>query len=156
MSNIISEVIKIKYNSFTMAPVLLSYYESCKVKRDNVLLVYLLFPVILSSDWMQSSPRVQIRSRLEAWVRDNRLHIEGLPERLQTFQHLSETTLQYCIDMQYAIVDENNNVVVVNNPFKAKGRKSHFEDSATRFAKLLGSNSPTTIYSTLGIKELTI
>lgn len=156
MSNIISEVIKIKYNPFTMAPVLLSYYEACKVDYDNVLLVYLLFPVILSSDWMQGSPRVQTRSRLETWVRDNKLHIEGLPERLQTFQYLSETTLQYCIDMEYAKVDENNNVIVVNNPYKSKGRKALFEDSATRLAKLFGTNSPTTIYATLGIKELTI
>lgn len=153
MSSIISEVVKIKYNSFTLAPAMLSYYETCKVKQDNVLLVYLLFPVVLNSDWIFKLPRVQKRSRLESWVRDNKLHIEGLPERLSTFQHLSETTLQYCIDMEYAKMDENNNVIVVNNPYKKKG---NFVDSAVRLTTLLGNSTPAKIYATLGIRELEV
>ena len=87
MSNIISEVVKVKYNSFTLAPAMLSYYESCQVKKDNVLLLYLLFPVILNSDWIIRSPIPRRTSRLDSWVKDNRIHIEGLPERMSTFQH---------------------------------------------------------------------
>ena len=117
MSNIISEVVKIKFNSFNLAPALLSYFENCQVKQDNVLLLYLLFPVVLNSDWIDGSPRAQKRSRLETWVKENRIHIEGLPERISTFQRLSETTLQYCIDMEYARLDEKNNRVIVVEGF---------------------------------------
>lgn len=153
MSNIISEVVKIKFNSFTLAPAMLSYYENCQVKRDNVLLLYLLFPVVLNSDWIGGSPRAQKRSRLETWVKENRIHVEGLPERISTFQRLSETTLQYCIDMEYAKVDEKNNVVVTKNPFKNKGG---FIDSAIRLTRLIGNSTPAKVYATLGIKELEI
>lgn len=152
MSNIISDVVKIKYNTFTLAPAMLSYYETCQVKHDNMLLMYLLFPVVLNSDWICSLPKVQSRSRLEIWVRENRLHIEGLSERIKTFQHLTETTLQYCIDMEYVKVDEYNNVMVLNNPYK----KDYFVDAAIRLTKLLGKSSPAKIYATLGIKELTV
>ena len=151
MSNIISDVVKIKFNSFTLAPAMLSYYENCQVRQDNVLLLYLLFPVVLNSDWIEGSPIVQKRSRLESWVKDNKIHVEGLPERITTFQRLSETTLQYCIDMEYVAVDEKNNVVVKNNPFKNKGK---FSESAVRLTKLIGNNSPAKVYATLGIKEL--
>jgi len=152
MSNIISDVVKIKYNSFTLAPAMLSYYETCQVKQDNILMMYLLFPVVLNSDWILKLPRVQSRSRLETWVKDNKLHIEGLSERMATFQHLTETTLQYCIDMEYVKLDENNNVTVVNNPYG----KGYFMDAATRLTKLIGKSSPAKIYATLGIRELSI
>lgn len=151
MSNIISDVVKIKFNSFTLAPAMLSYYENCQVRQDNVLLLYLLFPVVLNSNWIEGSPIVQKRSRLESWVKDNKIHVEGLPERITTFQRLSETTLQYCIDMEYVAVDEKNNVVVKNNPFKNKGK---FSESAVRLTKLIGNYSPAKVYATLGIKEL--
>lgn len=152
MSNIISDVVKIKYNFYTLAPAMLSYYETCQVKQDNILLMYLLFPVVLNSDWINKLPRVQSRSRLETWVKDNRLHIEGLNERMTTFQHLTETTLQYCIDMEFVRVDEKNNVTVVSNPYK----KGDFVDAATRLTKLLGKSSPAKIYATLGVRELTV
>ena len=152
MSNIISDVVKIKYNPFTLAPAMLSYYETCQVNHDNMLLMYLLFPVVLNSDWMAKLPRVQSRSRLETWVKNNQLHIEGLSERMTTFQHLTETTLQYCIDMEYVRVDEKNNVTVVRNPYK----KGYFMDAAIRLTKLIGNSSPAKIYATLGIRELTI
>lgn len=151
MSNIISEVVKIKYNSFNLAPAMLSYYECCQVERDNVLLLYLLFPIVLNSDWINGSPRVQQRSRLESWVRENKINVEGLPERINTFQHLSETTLQYCVDMDYVEVDAKNNVVLKNNPFK---QKDLFATSAERLMRLFGKNNPAKIYATLGIKEL--
>lgn len=152
MSNIISNIVNIKYNSFTLAPAMLSYYETCQVKQDNVLLMYLLFPVVLNSDWIFKLPRVQKRSRLESWVKDDKLHIEGLPERISTFQNLSETTFQYCIDMQYIIIDDNYNAIVINNPYK----KGNFVDAAKRLTKLLGDSTPAKIYATLGIKELAI
>ena len=152
MSNIISEVVKIKFNSFSLAPAMLSYFENCQVKRNNVLLLYLLFPVVLNSDWIGGSPRAQKRSRLETWVKENRIHVEGLPERISTFQRLSETTLQYCIDMEYARLDEKNNVVVINNPFG----KARYTDSAIRLTKLIGTSTPAKVYATLGIKELEI
>lgn len=151
MSNIISEVVKIKYNSFNLAPAMLSYYECCQVERDNVLLLYLLFPIVLNSDWINGSPRAQQRSRLESWVRENKIHVEGLPERINTFQHLSETTLQYCVDMDYVEVDAKNNVVLKNNPFK---HKDLFATSAERLMRLFGKSKPAKIYATLGIKEL--
>lgn len=151
MSNIISEVVKVRFNSFTLAPVVLSYYENCQVKRDNVLLLYLLFPVVLNSDWIGGSPRAQRRSRLETWVKENKIHVEGLPERIATFQRLSETTLQYCIDMEYATLDDKNNVVVKTNPYKSRSR---YTDSAVRLTRLIGSSSPAKVYATFGIREL--
>lgn len=151
MSNIISEVVKVKYNSFTLAPAMLSYYESCQVKKDNVLLLYLLFPVILNSDWIVKSPIPRKKSRLDSWVKDNRIHIEGLPERISAFQHLSETTFQYCIDMEYLKVDEKNNVIVINNPFRTKGK---FDNSAIRLSRIISESTPAKIYATLGIREL--
>ena len=152
MSNIISDIFKIKYNFFTLAPAMLSYYETCQVKHNNILLMYLLFPVVLKSDLINQLPRVQSCSRLETWVKNNRLQVEGLREHITTFQHLTETTLQYCIDMDYGRGDENNNVTVLSNPYE----KDYFMDAAIRLTKLLGKSSPAKIYATLGIREMTI
>ena len=130
---------------------MLVYYENCQVKKNNILLLYLLFPVILNNTWIKKVPKVQKRSRLETWVRDNKIHIEGLPERIRAFQRLSETTLQYCIDMDYVKIDKNNNVVVQCNPFKGK---SYLLVSALNLAKLIDSTMPAKVYATLGIKKL--
>ena len=151
MSNIISDIVKIKYNSFKLAPIVLSYYENCLVKENNILLLYLLFPIVLNRNWIKGSPKVQKRSRLETWVRENKIHLEGLPERICTFQRLSETTLQYCIDMEYAKIDEKNNVIVKSNPFKGK---EGCVASAICLTKLIGNSTPAKVYATLGIKNL--
>lgn len=153
MSNIISEVVKVKFNPFSLAPAMLSYYENCQVRQDSVLLLYLLFPMILNSDWIKKTPIPRKKTRLESWVKANKIHIEGLPERIEAFQHLSEITLQYCIDMEYVMVEERNNVVVRSNPFKTKGP---FDNSAIRLARLIGKDTPAKVYATLGIRELKI
>ena len=84
-------------------------------------------------------------------MREKRIHVEGLPERINTFQHLSETTLQYCVDMGYVEVNAYNNVVVKKNPNKDKDLLT---TSAKRLSKLIGKNSPAKVYATLGIREL--
>ena len=58
---------------------------------------------------------------------------------------------QYCVDIDYVTVDEKNNVVVKNNPFK---HKDVFATSAERLTRLIGKSSPAKVYATLGIKEL--
>ncbi len=152
MSNMISEVLKLKYNSVTLAPAMLTYFENCEVEKDNVLMVYLLLPVILNNDWINGSPIVKKASRFDSWVRENRIHIEGLPERLSTFQSLTETTLQYCIDNELVRVDESNNVVIIKNPYKKN--KGVLIDSARRLSKLMGKTTAAKAYATLGIKKL--
>ena len=71
---------------------------------------------------------------------------------MTTFRVLTETTLQYCIDMGYVELDGKNNVKVTNNPYES----GYFMDAATRLTKLIGDSSPAKIYATLGIRELAI
>lgn len=152
MNNIVTDVLKIKYNALTLAPAMVAFYEECKVERDNLLLLYLVFPVIINPDWLSRLPKVQSNSRLETWARKNLLYLEGLPDRFVTFKQLSEHTFQYCIDMGYLTITDNNNVLVIKNI--EDQNKTLISKSASRLAKLFSTNTVLKIYSILGIREI--
>lgn len=146
---------KINYNSFILAPILMAFYKDCHVSKDNILLSYLIFPILFSNKWKGLNVKIRKDSKLEKWVLKDQMPIEGLCERIEFFADCTTTALQYCFDQKWAYIDEDSNVILTDNMDwnDNSQRIMHF---ATKFNCLIAQMSVSQIYSSLGISKLCI
>lgn len=146
---------RIKYNAFTLAPILMSFYKECQIAKDNVLLAYLVFPILYSEKWKNSNNiRINRNSRLEVWVLNDKMPLMGLNDRISFFSKYTTIVLQYCFDQEWAIVDENNNFVVKKKDLKEETTSDM--KLARNLNHLIQNMTVSQIYSTLGIGKLCI
>lgn len=150
-----SDLRKIKYNAFYLAPILLSFYKECHIKKDNVLLAFLIFPILFNSSWKQQNVNIRKGSKLEKWVLNNKMPLEGVHDRIKYFSVHTTTVLQFCFDQGWALLDDKNNIVLTDKVlFDANPTKLMV--NAEKFNCLIENMSVTQIYSTLGISKLCI
>ena len=143
----------IKFNIFNLAPVIMSFYKECNVKQDNLLLSYLIIPLICSTKWDGNLVKIQKRSNLVHWLRENKIPIEGLSEKIYFFQSYTTSALQYCFDMKWAYIDENNNIVLTDN--KEWDKKGIINmQTAQKISSLFKEMTVTQIYSSFGISKI--
>ena len=84
---------RIKYNAFTLAPILMSFYKECQIAKDNVLLAYLVFPILYSEKWKNfNNIRINRNSRLDVWVLNDKMPLMGLNDRISFFSKYTTTS----------------------------------------------------------------
>ena len=62
----------IKYNIFSLAPIIMSFYKECYTKQDNILLSYIIIPLVFSRKWNDTLLNTQKRSNLIHWIKENK------------------------------------------------------------------------------------
>jgi len=152
-SNLIENVICLRYNAFTMAPVLMSFYLSCTVAHNNVLLFSIILPLISSNKGVKELLRMRKGSRLYAWIKDDKLPMAGFENRMESWKQLSLASFQYSIDMEWCEVDEQNNVKVTDK-FKQSEYAQPIHKNAKNLSNLFNGMTVEDIFVTLGIREL--
>lgn len=143
----------IRFNAFSLAPLILSFFKECHVSKDNVLLAYLILPLIYSEKWKNLDSRINMNSNIKNWIVQDKMPTNGLSDRMYFFRDFTTTILQYCFDRKWALLDDNNNIAVQNI--------SEWDDStdtrnkyASKINNLFQGMSVAQIYSSLGIDKL--
>lgn len=153
-TSLIEDIIRLRYNPFTLAPVLMAFYSNCHVPTNSVILYSVILPLITSKKWLAEVQRVRRDSKLSHWVKDDSLPLSGLLDRVEAWRGLSPAALQYCIDREWASIDENNNVVV-SDQFEPKiYEKEILFSNAKKLGVLFGDNTVENILLSLGIREI--
>lgn len=153
-TSLIEDVIRLRYNPFTLAPVMMAFYSNCRVPKNNVILYSIILPLVTSRRWMTQTQRVTKRSKLSHWIDKDLLPLSGVSERIEAWKDLSPATLQYCIDREWAGIDGNNNVVI-SDLFDSKVYENDILFSnASRLGVLLGNMTVEEILLSLGIRNL--
>lgn len=147
------ELQSIKFNAFSLAPLVLSFFKECRVSNDNVLLAYLVLPLIYSEKWRFLNIRIRKDSDIRNWIAQDKVPINGLVDRMYFFQNFTTAILQYCFDRKWALLDESNNIKVQNvkdwdNP---KDKRIRF---VSKLSILFRGMTVAQIYSSLGIDKL--
>ena len=143
----------IRFNIFNLAPIIMSFYKECNVKQDSVLLSYLIIPLICSKKWDENLVSIQRRSNLVHWLRENKIPIEGLSERISFFKSYTTSALQYCFDMKWAYIDADNNIVLTDNKEWDKNQSFNMK-TAQKINFLFKEMTVTQIYSSFGISKI--
>lgn len=153
MKTIDKDLQSIKYNAFSLAPLLLSFFKECQVSNDNVLLAYLVLPLIYSEKWSCMNYRINSNSDIRNWIVQDKMPTNGLTERMYFFRDFTTTVLQYCFDRKWAVLDSNNNVKVRNIKEWDKPTDTTVK-YASKINNLFHGMSVAQIYSSLGIDKL--
>lgn len=143
----------IKYNIFSLAPIIMSFYKECYTKQDNILLSYIIIPLVFSRKWNDTLLNTQKRSNLIHWIKENKIPIEGLSDRIMFFRDYTSSALQYCFDMKWAFIDDNNNIILTENREWDISPNNNMK-SATKINLLFKDMTVTQIYSSLGINKI--
>jgi len=154
MSDFSKSIHTIYNNPFILTPILISFYKNYTGKKNDMLLAYLIFPIVLEQEHIANIKRVNSRTTLHRFTK-NKDFMSGFYDRFVIYKHITNLCLQYAIDSQYIVVDNDMKVKVVTND------RLFFdplmEDSlrlASSLHKVFKRINVVNIYQAFGIKEL--
>lgn len=150
------DILLVKNNVFTLTPILLSFYDGCSIKEDNLFLSFIVFPMMFNEEWNVNRQAFRVDSTLEAWKENSKLNLKGLPSRMAYYRDTTLRCLQYGIDMGW--IDIEKTIVSVIEEKKREWEKSETYreqmTNARNFNKLIMGKSVAQIFTTLDIKEI--
>lgn len=154
MSDFSENIHTIYNNPFILTPILLSFYKNYLGSDKDILLAYLIFPIVLEPDHVDKIKVITSKTSLTRFT-NNKDFMSGFYTRLKLYKKVTNHCLQYAIDCQYIKIDESMRVEVINED------TLYYEPSLEKALKLSGSLhkvfkriNVTNIYQAFGIKAL--
>lgn len=141
-------------NIFAYTPLLHSFYEEYIGQDKDVLLSYLILPLVLNETSRNKLVKLTARSSLFTFCKYEECII-GLPERIKQYKAVTNDCIQYGVDrglftvsdslhIEVSKLENSENFIVDNDKIKA----------AKKIAMILKSFDIPTIYRNLGVAEL--
>ena len=154
MSEIINNTHTLFSNTFILTPIILSFYEGYCGQKKDVLLAYLILPLLLHEKSRCNIFNARKSSRITK-VTSDKDSIAGLPLRVEEYKQITNQCLQYAIDCKMIHVNEYMQVEVsdVYNPSPIGFLNEHHR-AAKKLNNIFNTHDVVTIYKLLGIKKL--
>ena len=154
MSDFIESIHTIYNNPFILTPVLLTFYKNYVGQKNDLLLAYLIFPIVLEQEHVQKIKQINSKTSLSRFTKDEAF-ISGFYDRLESYRSITNLCLQYAIDSNYIQVNKNLSVKVITDDvlFIDPLLKDAHELSNKLF-KVFKKINVVNIYQAFGIKEL--
>ena len=154
MNNLIEHTYTLYNNPFVLTPLILSFYKSYNGCDNDILLAYLVFPLVLHDESQKSIISSKITSRLSKLTK-NKEAISGLHERINEHKQLTNLCIQYAIDNHLLTINENMSLsVVVDKIGEVDRGLSNAIKASSKLKNIFGKLDVVSIYKFLGIKEL--
>lgn len=140
-------------NPFLFTPLIVNFYNNYKGQDKDILLSYLVLPLVLHEDtrnWLQNA---RSNSSLSTFGR-NRENYYGLPERVKEYKQTTNQCLQYSIDNNIIKINENIQLEVIT---KDIGYNDFLKDSfkaSGNIGKIFKDIDVVSIYRALGVKKI--
>jgi hypothetical protein len=153
MKKITENISIIHNNIFVLTPLLVSFYKNYHGKKNDLLLSYLILPIVLNQKCIEKLQKIRTDSNLIRLVADKDC-MAGFAERFEFYKHITNQCIQYAIDCGYIKID-NLQVKVIKNEIQFTD--SSLSDSmnlASNLFKLFKSLDVINIYLKFGIKKL--
>jgi hypothetical protein len=158
MSKYVDSIYKINNNIFILTPLFVVFYKNLKPTPKNLLLSYLVLPLVLYKTSQQkiktSNSRSSIFSFLNSKEKIKRENVYGLPKRVQEYKELTNQCILYAIncgwlklneDLSITVLKEQkNNIENLNDAFKA----------SSKLCNIFQELDAVAIYRQLGVKKL--
>lgn len=154
MSEAIRHLSILYSNPFIFSPVLFSFYNEIKNIDRNILLSYLILPLSLYPESKKYLiGKKHPRSSLRILAKEHR-RLYGLQERIKEYKDLTNSTLQYCINIGVLSINSNQSIQIegrlperiISPPDSCK--------AARRLAEFMSNFDVATSYRMLGVKQL--
>ena len=154
MSDFSESIHTIYNNPFILTPVLVTFYKNYVGLKNDILLAYLIFPIVLEQEHIQKLKIIKSNTTLCRFTKDKDF-ISGFYDRVETYRSVTNLCLQYAIDSKYILVDKNMSVKVITDdvliidPLLKDAHKL-----SNNLFKVFKKINVVNIYQAFGIKEL--
>lgn len=163
MSKYIDSIYKVNNNTFALTPIIVEFYKKLEQTNKNVLLSYLVLPLVLNRKSKEALLSTTTRSSIYSFVsnkqknKENIKNVEnifGLPSRMNEYKELTNSCLQYAIDNNWISINANLSVNVLTTSIICSTDLKESHKAASNLHKIFKDLDVVTIYRLLGIKKL--
>jgi hypothetical protein len=151
-SQTVKNIHKLYNNPFLLAPLITEFYSNFNRQPKDILLSYLIFPMVLYSESEEYLNRTDKRKSLITYNKTSS-RIYGLPERIIEYKELTQLSIQYSVDSKFISVNQDLSISVKNKPNITDSTTLPIK-STSNLAKMFCKHDIVTIYKMLGIKKI--
>lgn len=154
MVNSIKNINTLHNNIFVFSPIVFEFYKNYKFREKNILLSYLLLPMILDKKLKTYINKISLTSSIFTLAHNNKNLLLGLQLRIRQFYKLTNDCLQYLVDIK--VIEINNlEVTILNEDFNFNYNDISDElTAAQKITTLFKNYDIVTIFRTIGVKTL--
>lgn len=153
MSKFVDSIYQIHNNPFVLAPLFVEFFRHIQPKFKNILLAYLVLPLVLHEDSKQSLVHAKTTSSIHTF-NNKKENLFGLHERIRLYKDLTNQCIQYAIDNQMIKINENLIVEVLITKNKTVENLKKSLIASSNLHKVFRDLDVVAIYRLLGVKDL--
>jgi len=155
MKKIVDNISIIQNNIFVLTPLFVAFYKNYQGKKNDLLLSYLILPIVLNQKCIETLQNINAKSNLIKLV-SNKDCMVGFSERFEFYKQITNQCIQYAIDCRYIKIIDNLQVKVINDEIQSIDlvALSASMNLASKLFKLFKSLDIVHIYYAFGIKNL--
>lgn len=148
MASIVDALYHIKYNPFKFGSYIASFYSAVEDVENNILLAPLVIP--LCSHPELSGKLFRSNKNSSIWtIFSERETLYDLQERINSFQELTDQSIQYCLVNDWLTVDSSTLTLYSS---AEEDNLPELQKSAVKLGRLLSRHSIVEIYAFLGVR----
>jgi len=149
----IKHIHKVYNNPFLLTPLILNFYENYSGQNNDILLSYLILPLVLNDDTRKWLLKARTNSSLTTFGK-RRENYYGLPERIKEFKNITNQCLQYAIDKKFIEVNSALQIKVLQPDMDCLGFLKDAIKASENINKIFKDIDVVSIYRALGVKQL--
>jgi hypothetical protein len=153
MGKLVDSIYQIHNNPFVLAPLFCTSFKEIQTQEKNVLLAYLVLPLVLHEESKKWLINAKSTSSIHSFNKKN-ANISGLPERVQLYKNLTNQCLQYAIDNRIIRINENLTIIVLKTENTTLDNLEESKKAAAKLYKIFKDLDVVAIYRLLGVKNL--
>lgn len=158
MNKYIDSVYRVNNNPFIFTPLIVAFYEHLQRKPKNILLAYLVLPLVLNERSKQTLQVAKTTSSIHTFIdskdKSKRENVFGLPERIKNYKEITNQCIQHAIDNQWIKINEDLSIEFLRKvDNKVENLNQSFKASSNLY-KIFKELDVVTIYRLLGVREL--
>lgn len=154
MSKAIDNIYTILNNPFKLMELIVDFYFYYENQDNDMLLSYLILPLILNEDSRKKLKNLHDYSNLVSLIKDTN-SIIGLELMIDEYKDVTNKCIQIAISNGYLELKKNRSLSrtskILENSFY---NNSEMSKATKKFAKILKSNDIISIYRMLGVKKI--
>ncbi len=150
MSNAIDNFYTLHNNVIVFTPIIVGFYKNYGGSDKDILLSYLVLPLVLQSDCRREINTSITRSHLSK-IADNKKCIAGLPLRVDEYKEITNRCIQYALDNKIIEIDEKLCVKVIDSK---RLKNTELTKTSGKLKNIFEKFDVVTIYKLLGLKKL--
>ncbi len=153
MSNVIKYNHIVHNNTFLLTTLLHVFYKNYKGQEKDMLLAYLILPLVLNGTTKKNLKRSKTTSSIHSFTRKKE-NLYGLQKRISEYVELTNKCIQNGIDNRLFVVNKDLKIKVIDEEVLDIPSLKDSIKASSNLVKVLKDLDVISIYRLLGIKTI--